>query len=189
LFLDRDGVILESVPYLHRAQETALIPGAAETIVRANRLSVPVVIVTNQAGIGRGYYGWDEFRDVQSTLLVLLQDLGARIDGVFACPHHERGLGVYLHSAHPARKPRPGMLLRAAERMNLDLRNSWMAGDTSGDVAAGRAAGLRGGILVTAGLGSTQQEAALALRSPEFEVMVSRSLQDASGSIPLLATS
>jgi phosphoglycolate phosphatase-like HAD superfamily hydrolase len=81
------------------------------------------------------------------------------------------------------------MLLRAAERMNLDLRNSWMAGDTSGDVAAGRAAGLRGGILVTAGLGSTQQEAALALRSPEFEVMVSRSLQDASGSIPLLATS
>src|SRR5579859_3664846 len=85
LFLDRDGVVVEWVPYLHRVEDVAIIPGAADTIAAANRLGFPVVMITNQAGIGRGYYGWREFQAVQQAIADALDADGAHIDGVFAC--------------------------------------------------------------------------------------------------------
>lgn len=187
LFLDRDGVLVEPVPYLHRAEDVVLIPGAAETIAEANRRGVLVVVVTNQAGVGRGYYGWREFQDVQSALLEGLHGLGAHLDGVFACPHHADALGIYAHPDHPARKPRPGMLFKAAEMLAIDLQRSWMAGDTSNDLEAGRAAGLCGGALVLKALGSRHREAAEALRRPGFEVLIAPSLREAATKVPLLA--
>lgn len=187
LFLDRDGVVIEYVRYLHRAADVVLIPGAADTIAAANRLGVLVVLVTNQAGVGRGYYGWQEFLDVQGVLLAGLEDIGAHLDGVFACPHHANGTGPYAHPAHPARKPRPGMLLRAAGLLGINLDNSWIVGDASDDLAAGRSAGLRGGVLVMTGRGVTQRDAAVALSSPEFEVVVAPSIRNVTGLIPLLA--
>jgi D-glycero-D-manno-heptose 1,7-bisphosphate phosphatase len=187
LFLDRDGVVVEWVPYLHRVQDVALIPGSAETIAVASRRGLHVVMVTNQAGIGRGYYGWKEFQEVQEAILSAMGNAGALIDGVFACPHHPEGIGNYLHPAHPSRKPEPGMLLRAADLVGIDLAHSWVIGDRSEDLLAGRAAGLQGGVLVKTGLGPQYIEAALALRTPSFEVVVANSIADAGGLIPLLA--
>jgi D-glycero-D-manno-heptose 1,7-bisphosphate phosphatase len=179
LFLDRDGVIVEEVDYLHRLSDVVLIPGAAETIAAAKRLGVPVVIVTNQAGIGRGYYGWMDFMSVQEAILAELSRSGAAVDGVFACPYHPHGVAPYAHPDHPARKPQPGMLLRAAEMMGIDLRRSWIVGDKSSDLMAGRAAGLRGGLLVLTGYGSAHREATAALQSTEFEVRIGPSIRTA----------
>jgi D-glycero-D-manno-heptose 1,7-bisphosphate phosphatase len=187
LFLDRDGVIVDSVRYLHQAEDVALIPGAAETIARANQRGVLVVLVTNQAGIGRGYYGWDAFENVQRVLMEGLHDRGAHLDGVFACPHHAEGVGIYRRADHPARKPRPGMLLKAAETLGIDLRRSWIVGDTASDLEAGRAAELAGGLLVLTGRGGEHRYSAAALRTPDFEVVLAASLPDAELKIPLLA--
>jgi D-glycero-D-manno-heptose 1,7-bisphosphate phosphatase len=187
LFLDRDGVIVELIPYLHRVEDVALIAGAVETIAAANRQGVPVVVITNQAGIGRGYYGWKEFQEVQEFILIALRNAGARVDGVFACPHHPDATGRYFHSAHPARKPGPGMLLRAAEMLRIDLARSWIVGDRSGDLLAGRSAGLQGGVLVKTGLGQRCTDTALALRQPGFDVMVAESIGVVGELIPLLA--
>ena len=186
LFLDRDGVIVEEVGYLHRVEDVKLIGGAAETIAAANRRGLPVVVVSNQAGIARGYYGWNEFRQVQAALLDQLALRGASIDAVFACPYHPAGVGRYARASHPARKPEPGMLLRAAEMLRLDLERSWIIGDKSMDLMAGQAAGLCGGLLVLTGHGGSHRDAAAKLRSPEFQVLIGDSIRDAATLIDLL---
>ncbi len=185
LFLDRDGVLVEEVLYLHRVEDIAIIPGAAETIAAANRREVAVVIVTNQAGIARGYYGWKEFEAVQQAILSGLGQSGAQVDAVLACPHHPRGVEPYGHPAHPARKPQPGMLLRAAELLGIALEPSWIVGDKVSDLLAGRAAGLRGGLLVMTGHGPEHCEAVRAVRTPQFEVLLADSIKDAAELIDL----
>src|ERR1700689_4700078 len=91
LFVDRDGAVVEETDYLCRAEDVILIPGAAAAIAVANKHGVAVVMVTNQAGIGRGYYGWSEFQAVQKAIVSALAAQGARIDAVYACPHHRDG--------------------------------------------------------------------------------------------------
>jgi D-glycero-D-manno-heptose 1,7-bisphosphate phosphatase len=100
-------------------------------------------VVTNQAGIGLGKYGWEDFQAVMDRIEELLAADQARVDGVYAAPHHERGIGAYAHPDHPDRKPNPGMLLRAAQELGLDLSRSWMIGDKAVDLEAGRRAGCR----------------------------------------------
>ncbi|GAB6053970.1 HAD-IIIA family hydrolase [Magnetospira thiophila] len=158
LFLDRDGVVVVEVNYLHEPDKTILIPGAAEVIVRANHLGRAVVLVTNQAGIARGMYGWPEFAATQARLIDLLAAQGAHLDAVYACPHHKSGQPPYGHPSHPARKPNPGLLLRAAAQMSLDMKSSWIIGDRASDIAAGRNAGLAGGLHVLTGHGSREGE-------------------------------
>jgi len=188
LFLDRDGVVVEEVHYLHRLEDTRLVPGAADVISRANGRGIPVVLVTNQAGIGRGIYGWDDFISVQEKILDDLARLDARVDGVFACPHHADGPPPYNHPDHPARKPNPGMLLRAARLLKLDLSASWIVGDRAADLMAGRRAGLAGGVHVFRGHGSTgsEREDALGLAEDGFLVRGAPSILEASELVPLL---
>ena len=95
LFLDRDGVVVEEVNYLHRVEDTRLAAGARATIGKANRLGLAVILVTNQAGIGRGFYGWAEFAIVQEHILGLLGAAGATVDAVFACPHSPKGVDPF----------------------------------------------------------------------------------------------
>ncbi|HIM24579.1 MAG TPA: HAD-IIIA family hydrolase, partial [Rhodospirillales bacterium] len=121
LFLDRDGVIVEDTNYLHRPEDVRMIDGAVEVIATANQLAIPVIVITNQAGIARGLYGWNEFVQVQETILAALDIGGAFVNAVFACPHHGDGKPPYKQADHPWRKPNPGMLLAAAERMALDI--------------------------------------------------------------------
>ena len=137
LFLDRDGVVVEDVHYLHRPEDVSLIDGACAVIAEANRRAIPVVMVTNQAGIAHGHYGWAEFIQVQEKILDDLAAEGAFVNGVFACPHHDGGRAPYDVENHPWRKPNPGMLLAAAERLPLDLGQSWIIGDRAGDLEAG----------------------------------------------------
>jgi D-glycero-D-manno-heptose 1,7-bisphosphate phosphatase len=154
LFLDRDGVLVEEVNYLHRARDVRLIPGAAEGVARANARGVPVVLVTNQAGIAYGYYEWAAFARVQA-----------------------------------ARKPNPGMLLAAGDRMALDMARSWIVGDRVRDLEAGLRAGLQGGLHVLSGHGAApgEREAAVALAGPVFQVLTADSLADAPAMLPILA--
>jgi D-glycero-D-manno-heptose 1,7-bisphosphate phosphatase len=186
LFLDRDGVVVEEVNYLHRVEEVALIAGAAGTIAAANRRGVSVVLVTNQAGIGRGYYGWAEFSAVQDALLSALAAENAQVDAVYACPYHPTGRSGLVHADHPARKPNPGMLLRAEKELRLDLRRSWLVGDKATDVEAAKRAGLAGALHVMTGHGEAERAAAAALASSGFEVRLARSIAGA-GELPLLA--
>jgi len=180
LFLDRDGAVVVEAHYLHEVEKVKLIEGAAETIVAANRLDIPVVLVTNQAGIGYGYFGWDAFLAVQERILADLAELGANIDGVYACPFHEKGQPPYDHADHPARKPNPGMLLAAAEALAIDLGRSWIVGDRAGDIEAGINAGLRGGIHVLTGHGGREGERdqALALQSDTFRTLAASSIAE-----------
>ncbi|WP_020592478.1 D-glycero-alpha-D-manno-heptose-1,7-bisphosphate 7-phosphatase [Kiloniella laminariae] len=166
LFLDRDGVIVEEVNYLHKAEDLVLVAGAAEVIAKANRLKIPVVIVTNQAGIAYGYFGWQEFEVVQNKLHRELEALGATVDAVYACPFHQKGETIWSHADdHEARKPNPGMLTRAQEQLNLDLQRSWIVGDRDSDILAGKKAGLAGGLHVLTGHGKRPGERGAALQA------------------------
>jgi D-glycero-D-manno-heptose 1,7-bisphosphate phosphatase len=108
-----------------------------------------VVVVTNQSGIGRGKYGWQDFAAVMSRMGSLLALENAWIDAVYASPHHEKAIGEYAVADHPERKPNPGMLLRAAEEHDLDLSRSWMVGDKAIDIEAGHRAGCKAALVRT----------------------------------------
>lgn len=190
LFLDRDGVINEDVGYLHHTEEVRLVPGAAEAVMAANRLGIPVAVVTNQGGIGLGHYGWPEFAAVQDRLLDLLAAKGAHLDGVFASPYHPRAAGPYGDADHPSRKPNPGMLLAAAEWLAIDLGRSWIVGDHAGDLEAAKRAGLAGGMHVLTGHGGRdgQREQALALADDGFRVLTGTSIRAAVRQLPVYRT-
>jgi len=143
VFLDRDGVVVVDTGYLCRVEEMRLIEGAAEAIGKLNRAGIPTVMVSNQSGIGRGYYTWSEFEAVQKALEVELDRAGAWMDGVWACASRD--------DEHTHRKPNPGMLLDAARDMGVDLARSWMLGDKESDVEAGLRAGVRSAIRVGVG--------------------------------------
>jgi D-glycero-D-manno-heptose 1,7-bisphosphate phosphatase len=156
LFLDRDGVLVEEINYLHRPEDVVFISGAYLSIARANRVGVAIVMVTNQAGIARGLYTWDDFLAVQRCIYTHCALHGARFDMVLACAYHIDGIGDYAIANHPWRKPAPGMLLEAARVLEVDLGRSFIIGDSLSDLAAGRAAGLPGGALVRTGHGERE---------------------------------
>ena len=153
VFLDRDGTLNAEVDFLHRPEDVSITPGAAQAIARLNESNIPVIVVTNQSGIGRGMFGWAEYEEVMEKISQLLAEEGARLDDAFACPFYEGAEGEYRHPDHPDRKPNPGMILKAAEKHNIDLKRSWMVGDKESDLEAGRRAGCRT-VLVLTGYGS-----------------------------------
>jgi D-glycero-D-manno-heptose 1,7-bisphosphate phosphatase len=179
LFLDRDGVIVEDTQYLGCTQDVRMLAGAGAAIARCNERGIPVIVVSNQSGIARGLYDWSGFAAVQAAIASALAKAGARLDAVFACAHHADGNAPLNVADHPWRKPNPGMIVAAAERMKLDLAHSWIAGDRASDLAAGKAAGLAGGIFIAPRADDAERSAAMRLRSPEFAVDVASSLADA----------
>ncbi|MFO1154434.1 MAG: HAD-IIIA family hydrolase [Rhodospirillales bacterium] len=188
LFLDRDGVIVEDTGYLRRETDVQLIAGAADVIARANRLNLPVIVVSNQSGIGRGLFDWPTFSRVQTQIEGLLATAAsARIDAVLACPHHRLAARPYTHPDAPWRKPNPGMLLKAAAQMSIDLARSWIVGDRAGDLLAGRRAGLAGGVHVATGEGrhDGERQRSIALAGEGYRVAGAASLLDAAEHIPL----
>lgn len=188
LFLDRDGVVVEEVSYLHRPGDVRLIPGAADVVAAANRRGVPVILVTNQAGIGRGHYGWDDFIAVHDRLNDDLAQAGAFVNGVFACPHHGDGKPPYDCADHPWRKPNPGMLLAAAARLPVALGKSWIVGDRATDLEAGRNAGLAGGVHVATGYGgeAAERRRAMELGGDGFKALAAATIAEARALLPLL---
>jgi D-glycero-D-manno-heptose 1,7-bisphosphate phosphatase len=153
VFLDRDGTLIEEVNYLAHPDQVRLLPGAAEAVARLNGLGIPVVVVTNQAGVARGYFPASRVAEVHARLDALLRADGARIDGYYVCPHHPTaGVGAYRIDC-ACRKPSPGLLRRAAAELGLDLGRSCMIGDKGSDLEAGARAGCRP-VLVRTGYGA-----------------------------------
>lgn len=177
MFFDRDGVLIEDSGYLCDPAHMRWIPGAPEAIARLNRSGVPVIVVTNQSGIARGYYGWKEFEQVQSALEAGLAEHGGWLDGVLACGFHEDGQGEYQVEDHPWRKPNPGMILEGLQEFGLDRERSWLTGDRPSDLEAGLRAELGRVLLVETGLGVKSRAAFEQLRAAQGEKMVA--VQDA----------
>lgn len=179
LFLDRDGVIIEDTHFLARAEDMHVLPGAAAAIARCNRLGIPVAVVSNQSGIARGFYDWRGFHDVQAALSTSLEQAGGRLDAVLACAHYAEGQAPFNVADHEWRKPNPGMILAAGRQMKVDLPRSWIVGDRASDLAAGRNAGLRGGVLVPAAGREGERIGAVELATDHFIVEFAASLADA----------
>lgn len=183
LFLDRDGVLVKEVHFLYRVEDVRLESGAAALVRWANDQAIPVVVVTNQSGIGRGMFGWRQFEAVQQEITDLLTAQGAWLDLTVACPYHpEHTPGWGEHHA-VWRKPGAGMLRLAARKLNLLENLSWMVGDHESDVAAAKAAGLAGAIHVMTGYGASHRPAALSLNEAGFAVLPA---SDPAEALPLL---
>ena len=179
LFLDRDGVVVQDTNYLGCADEVCMIPGAGSAIARCNRLGIPVVLITNQSGIGRGKYDWDGFQAVQMAISAALAEAGGRFDAVLACAYHADAIGKFRIADHGWRKPQPGMILEAVRQMRVDAAGSWIIGDRASDIEAGRAAGLAGGILVLTGNGAKDRDLALSHVSDRYAVETAPDLEKA----------
>jgi len=142
LFLDRDGVINVERGYVHRRKDFHFQTGIFELCRAARDLGYLLVVVTNQAGIGRGFYTEDEFRQLTDWMIGQFAAQTIPIARVYYCPHHPiHGIGVYKYDS-PDRKPRPGMLLRARSDLELDLTSSVLVGDKRSDIEAAAAAGV-----------------------------------------------
>jgi D-glycero-D-manno-heptose 1,7-bisphosphate phosphatase len=142
LFLDRDGVINVDHGYVHMPEEFEFVDGIFEVVATANQAGYLVVVVTNQAGIGRGYYSEAQFHDLTHWMIGRFAEHGGQIDAVYFCPYHpEHGIGKYRCESE-FRKPAPGMLLQAERELNIDLSSSIFVGDKASDMQAGRAAGV-----------------------------------------------
>jgi len=188
LFLDRDGTIVEEIGHLQRPQDVRLLPGAAALIAAANRAGVPVVVVSNQSGVGRRLFSWEDFAAVQERMMDLLAAQGAFLDAVIACPYHADAEPPWRHPDHPARKPNAGMLQHAARLLPIDLADSWIVGDRAGDLAAGRNAGVRGGLLILSQTVDQPGElrGVQILAGRDFRVFVTPTLIDILRLVPLL---
>ncbi len=142
LFLDRDGVINVDRGYVHRADDFEFVPGIFRFVRSCRQLGYRIIVVTNQAGIGRGYYSEEQFHVLSTWMHERFRVEDAEVDAVYYCPHHpEYGIGTYRQDSHD-RKPNPGMLLRAAKDWGLDLSRSVLVGDRGSDIRAALAAGV-----------------------------------------------
>jgi D-glycero-D-manno-heptose 1,7-bisphosphate phosphatase len=142
VFLDRDGTLVEEVPYLHDPALVRLVPGAPTALRELAAAGFALVVVTNQAGVARGYYGEDAVERVHRRLRKLLAAGGVALDGIWYCPHHPDGTVAELARACRCRKPGPGMLEAAAAELGVDLGASHLFGNHASDVGAARAAGV-----------------------------------------------
>ncbi len=147
LFLDRDGVINIDHGYVHCPDHFEFIPGIFELCRKAIELDYLIVVVTNQAGIGRGYYSEQQFHELTDWMCKEFAFRNITIKRVYFCPYHaEHGIGDYKRES-TFRKPGPGMILQAAEELHLGLARSVLVGDKESDIQAGITAGIKYNIL------------------------------------------
>jgi len=143
VFLDRDFTIIEDTEYSTDVARLAPLPGVVEALKELKRSGYRLVIVTNQSGVARGTFTEEALRDFHRRMLDMFAGLGVSFDGLYYCPHFTEGEAKQYVRECDCRKPAPGLLLRAAEELGLDLERSWMVGDRPSDVGAGHAAGCR----------------------------------------------
>ncbi|MEF7613961.1 D-glycero-beta-D-manno-heptose 1,7-bisphosphate 7-phosphatase [Aquincola sp. MAHUQ-54] len=161
-FLDRDGVINAEHGYVHRWADFEFLPGAVEAMRRLHEAGWLIVVITNQSGIARGMYTEADYQALTRQMRGHLAGLGVPVAGVYHCPHHPGGSVAALSIDCDCRKPRPGLLLRAAHELGLSLPDSFMVGDKGSDAEAARAAGVGRVLLVESGHALPAGAAALA---------------------------
>ncbi|MCL7488937.1 MAG: HAD family hydrolase [Desulfobulbaceae bacterium] len=152
VFLDRDGTVNEQMGYINHISRFHLLPHAAGAIKLLNDNSVPVIVVSNQSGLARGYFPLELLDQVNEKMKSLLAREGARIDGLYYCPHHPEAKEEQYRRDCDCRKPKIGMLQQAAKEMNIDLARSFLVGDRWSDVKCAHRAGCTS-ILVLTGYG------------------------------------
>ncbi len=150
VFLDRDGTINEEVDFPDRLSQIRVFPEVAPAIRGFNEAGLKVVVITNQSGVGRGYFPLSFVHEVHQYLNERLAGGGAHLDGLYVCPHHP-------DEGCPCRKPKPELLLRAARELDLDLARSYLVGDRYLDIETAANAGVKG-ILVLTGYGRGEYE-------------------------------
>jgi D-glycero-D-manno-heptose 1,7-bisphosphate phosphatase len=144
IFFDRDGVLNIDKGYVFRISDFEWIAGAKEALKLAREKNYLSIIVTNQAGIARGYYSIGEMHQLHNWIKNDVAEYGAEINDIYYCPYHSEGDQLdYIHADHPDRKPNPGMILRAIKDHNIDVNNSLLIGDKDTDIEAARRAGLK----------------------------------------------
>ncbi len=143
VFLDKDGTLIQDVPYNVDPERIGLMPGAAEGLRQLHRSGYELIVVSNQSGVARGYFPEPALRGVEARLRELLAGAGVPLAGFYYCPHHPEGIVSPYARECKCRKPAPGLLLTAAREHQVDLFGSWMVGDILNDVEAGRRAGCR----------------------------------------------
>lgn len=143
VFLDRDGTIIEDADYCSRTEDVRILPAVLEAMRLLRFHGFKMAVVSNQSGVGRGYFTETEVEEVNRYIMEKLERCNAGIDGMYYCPHHP-------DENCSCRKPKPGMILRASEEIGVDLGGSFMVGDKASDIETGKAAGCRT-VLVTTG--------------------------------------
>lgn len=149
VFIDRDGTISEEVGYVNHPSRYRVFPYAAEAIGLLNRAGWLAVLVTNQAGVARGYFAEDIIGMVHNLLAEELERGGARLDAIYYCPHHPSVGDVPYRFDCDCRKPKPGLIRRASKEFDIDLARSWMVGDRYGDTELARNAGVRAAFVLS----------------------------------------
>lgn len=151
IFLDRDGVIIENRDnYVRSWADVEIFSQAVEALISARHSACHIILVTNQSAVGRGHITYATAEAINEQLVSLIRRVGGRVDAVYMCPHAPDG-------GCSCRKPAPGLLLQAADELNIDLGNSVMIGDARTDLQAGQAAGVGRSILVRTGRGRQQE--------------------------------
>ena len=157
VFIDRDGTLSEEVGYINHVSRFQLFPYAAEAIKELNQHNWLAIVVTNQAGVARGYFSEDMIQAVHKKMTEDLSASGAKLDAVYYCAHHPTVGEPPYRVDCDCRKPRPGLVQRAAADLNVDLANSWMIGDRYSDVQLAHNAGLKS-MFVMSGYGRGEWE-------------------------------
>ena len=157
VFLDRDGTICEEVGYINHLDRLQVYPWAAEAIRRINRAGFPVIVVTNQSGVGRGHFTESLVKQVHMKIALELAAADARLDAFYYCPHHPSAVAEEYRKDCRCRKPGTGMIEEAAKRFNIDVASSFVIGDSYRDIEMGHRAGAKS-VLVMTGYGRGEYE-------------------------------
>jgi len=157
VFVDRDGTINEQMGYVNHISRFVLLPGASEAIKLLNDNGYLVIVVTNQSGVARGYFPIELVYNIHRHMGDLLKKNGARVDGIFFCPHYPSGKVKEYAKICNCRKPNTGLIEMARDRFSIDMKNSWVVGDTISDIEMGKRAELKS-ILVETGYGMGEIE-------------------------------
>lgn len=137
LFLDRDGVVIEHIPYLNDLNQVQLVENIEKLILAAKKLNMKVIVVTNQSGIGSGKITWDQYNEINNEIQKQLSYSSVTIDEFFVSPYSHDNLTPWSRIGIEDRKPNPGMILKAKKKYNINLDNSTLVGDSSTDIIAG----------------------------------------------------
>lgn len=177
VFLDKDGTLIHDIPYNVNPALIELMPGAGYGLWRLYAAGYDLIVVSNQSGVARGFFREEALHYVEQRLHLLMAEVGVRLSGFYYCPHLPNGEVVAYSIDCDCRKPAPGLLVRAATDLNIDLSQSWLIGDILNDVEAGHRAGCRSVLLDN---GNETEWELSSLRRPDF---IADDLTEAAGCI------
>ena len=169
IFLDRDGTLAHEVGYVNHPSRFRLYPWAVDAVRMINDAGLLAVVVTNQAGVARGYFPESVIHEVHAAMTAAMASGGARLDAIYYCPHHPEVGEVPYRLDCECRKPRPGLLKKAAAELGADLARSFVVGDRHGDLALAWSVGARGALVKTGyGLGELTHLSGAWTRPPDL---------------------